>query len=262
MRPRFEPTLLGRDEVPHEPAAVLPPAVPDDEHVAAEVPQQMRQEDHDLRAPDAAPEQPEVEVPPGHPCDGRECLPGEVNLQHGRLAPRRPGPHPMGALAQSALVDEDDRLAFDFGVFFSPGHRSRFHRRMAASFRSSARPAGRCGVQPNARSTRHAWTVEYVTPQTRSIRSATRHDVHRLVRYPRASGPRMSPCLIRRTSAVHRLAMHADPTRDIGFADIVLEQARRLQASPLQLHAIDRDTGWMSHASDYTRFSAVCHYVL
>ncbi len=62
--------------------------------------------------------------------------------------------------------------------------------------------------------------------------------------------------------AVHRLAMHADPTRDIGFADIVLEQARRLQASPLQLHAIDRDTGWMSHASDYTRFSAVCHYVL
>ena len=161
----------------------------------------MRQEDDHLRAPDAAREQPEVEVPPGDPRDGRERRPVEVKLQHGRLAAWRPGPHPMGALAQSALVDEDDRLPPACGVFFSTGHRSRFHRRMAASFRSSARPAGRCGVQPKARNTRQAWTVEYVTWHSRSIRSATRHDVHRLVRYPSASGPRLSPCSMRRRSA-------------------------------------------------------------
>jgi hypothetical protein len=85
--------------------------------------------------------------------------------------------------------------------FFSAGHRTRFQCSMAASLRSSARPDGRCGVQPSARSTRHACTVEYRTPHTRSINSATRHAVHSAVSYPRAAGPRRSPCLMRRRSA-------------------------------------------------------------
>jgi MFS family permease len=52
--------------------------------------------------------QPEIEVPPDDPGGDRQHLPGEVILQDRSLSARRPGPHPMRAFAQSALVDEDD----------------------------------------------------------------------------------------------------------------------------------------------------------
>ena len=62
--------------------------------------------------------------------------------------------------------------------------------------------------------------------------------------------------------AVDRLAMHAHPTRDVGFADALLEQARRAQAPPFQLHPIACDPGGMSHAGESTRVADECHYVL
>jgi hypothetical protein len=89
-----------------------------------------------------------------------------------------------------------------WAFFFSSGQRWRFHLWMAASLRSKARPAGRCGVQPMARNTRQAWTVEYFTPHSPWIRSATRQAVQRPVRYPRASGPRFRPCTMRCRSAI------------------------------------------------------------
>jgi len=40
--------------------------------------------------------------------------------------------------------------------------------------------------------------------------------------------------------------MHADPTRNLRFAHALLEQARPLEASALELYTIKFDAGWMS----------------
>ena len=57
----------------------------------------------------------EIEIPPSDASDapsdasdGREHLPVEMILQHRGLSARSPGAHPMGPLAQPALVDKDD----------------------------------------------------------------------------------------------------------------------------------------------------------
>ena len=62
--------------------------------------------------------------------------------------------------------------------------------------------------------------------------------------------------------AVHRLAMHPDPPRHLGLRQALLEQTRRLQASPLELHSIPFHSGWMSHAEEYTGNSYSCHYIM
>jgi hypothetical protein len=86
---------------------------------------------------------------------------------------------------------------------------------MAGSLRSKARPAGRCGVQPNSCSRRQVCTVEYLTPHSRSIRSATRQAVQRLVPYPKASGPRFKPCTMRCRSAA--VSWGGRPARGMRF---------------------------------------------
>ncbi len=117
--------------------------VPNDQQLARNVAQQMREKLDDLPAADGAGKQPEIEVPPGHPCHRRQRLPVEVVLQHRRLSARRPGAAAVRALAQSAFVEEDDRPAFVFGLFFNSGQRFRFHLRIFSSSRSRARPVGR-----------------------------------------------------------------------------------------------------------------------
>jgi hypothetical protein len=199
---KFEPPTLHSHEIAHEPAAVLAQAVPDDKDVPVNMSEQVRKEDDDLGASDGARKQPEIEVPPRHPRNSRERLPVEVEFKHWSLSPWSPRSHSMGPLAQSAFVDEDDGLSSAFSVFFSSGQRWCFHRWILSSSRSRARRAGRCGVHPRDLSTRQACTVEYFTPHSRSIRSTTRHDVQRLVPYPSASGPRLSPfSILRRSSA-------------------------------------------------------------
>jgi hypothetical protein len=59
----------------------------------------------------------EVKVPQGHTGGYRDGFPIEVVLEHGSLTTRRPSATPMGPLAQSAFVDEDDRAPFFFGFF-------------------------------------------------------------------------------------------------------------------------------------------------
>ena len=65
-------------------------------------------------------------------------------------------------------------------------------------------------------------------------------------------------CQLRRP-AVHRLAVHAESARDLGLAQAFFEQARGVQAPPLQLHAIEPNAGGMSHARQYTRITRECH---
>lgn len=56
--------------------------------------------------------------------------------------------------------------------------------------------------------------------------------------------------------------MDADATCDVGLPEAPRQQPRRLQAPPLKLHAINPDTGWMSHAAEYTPAVGYCHYLL
>ena len=111
----------------------------------------MAKEIDDLGGVDGAGVEPEIKIPPGNPRHRRQQMPVEVILQHRRVSARGPGAHPMGALAQSAFVDEDDGAPRAERFFLSCGQRTRFQYRMAFSSRSSARPVGRWQLQPSRR---------------------------------------------------------------------------------------------------------------
>jgi len=96
-------------------------------------------------------EKDESKVPPRYSRHRRQRLPVEMELQDRCLAARCPGATAMRSFAQSAFVDEDDRAALVFGLFFNAGQRACFHRRMLSSSRSSARPTGRWQLHPNCR---------------------------------------------------------------------------------------------------------------
>jgi hypothetical protein len=64
-------------------------------------------------------------------------------LQRRNLSARRPGAHPMGPLAQSALADEDNGAPLAQGIILIQGQSTFFQRATAYSSRSSGRPTGR-----------------------------------------------------------------------------------------------------------------------
>jgi len=126
-------------------------AIPDDQQRAGQMPEQVHQELHHLFFGDGFVEDLEIEIPPGDAGGYGDGLPVKVILQHGCLPAWSPGTATVRPLAQSAFVDEDDGAAFRLGFFLMAGQRSLFHCWMAASSRSSARPAGRCTLQFNWR---------------------------------------------------------------------------------------------------------------
>jgi hypothetical protein len=152
-----DPAALSAHVVVDDAAAVGGQPVPDDEQLPAEMALEVREELDDLRAFDWSGEEPEVEAPPRDPRDRREQVPVKVVLEDRRLPARRPGAAAVGALGQSALVDEDDRLPLGGSVFFTAGQRTRFQWRIAASSRSRARPVGRWQLQPSRLSRRQTW---------------------------------------------------------------------------------------------------------
>jgi hypothetical protein len=145
----LEPAVQAAYEFRHQVAAVCRKPVPEDQQGTGEMLQQMGQELDDFFFTDGRPENLEVEVPQSHARNDGDGLPVEMVLQHWRLAARSPSTAAMRPLAQSALVDEDDRAAFCLGFFLMTGQRLVFHSWMAASLRSRARPVGRCGLQFN-----------------------------------------------------------------------------------------------------------------
>ena len=104
----------------------------------------------------------------------------------------RPGPHPMWAFAQSALVNEDDGAPFAERFFLIGGQRYFFQRPIACSCRSSARPAGRWQLQLSLRRMRQTWSSWYRTPVRCSMSSRTRIALHNPLVRPKLSGPRLS----------------------------------------------------------------------
>jgi len=196
---RQAPATLG-NELLDQTTPVLAQPIPDHEQPPGEVPQQVTEELHYLRSPDGPPEKLEVEPPPRHSCDRREVVPVKVVLQDRSLSSWSPGAADVGSLTQPALVDEDDGPTFFASFFLMAGQRYLFQCRMASSSRSKARPVGRWQLQPNCPRILQTCPGWYRTPHRLSMRSATRAAVHRLVWYPRASGPRLSPSSIRRRS--------------------------------------------------------------
>lgn len=53
--------------------------------------------------------------------------------------------------------------------------------------------------------------------------------------------------------------MHAYPPSNFRFAESFFEESRGLQAAMLQFHTIKSNSGWMSHAEQYTRIERICH---
>ena len=82
------------------------------------------QELHHLFGLDAPGVQPEEEPLPGEPGDEGQALPAEGLLEHRRLSFTPPSPHPVGAGAQAAFVDEDNGPAFAAGLFLRAGRGS------------------------------------------------------------------------------------------------------------------------------------------
>ncbi len=98
-----------------------------------------------------------------------------------------------GPLTEPALVNEHYRARLPLGFFLSSGQRRFCQRSMAGSSRSRAFPVGRWQLHPSFFNTQLTCPAWYFTPKSRSISSATRSRVQRLVSYPNASVPCLSP---------------------------------------------------------------------
>ncbi len=121
---------------------------PDDEEFTFDVTLEVLQEVDHLLGLDRTGVKAKVKVPPRQSGDGRELLPVEVELQDRGLAFGTPCAYPVWLLAQTALVDEEERAPFSFGFFLMRGHSTRFQRAISSSLRSRARPVGRWQLQP------------------------------------------------------------------------------------------------------------------
>src|SRR5712691_3788136 len=99
-----------------------------------------------------------AEVPAERQAHGEgELRPVEGMDQDGGLPARGPRAADGWPLRDSALVLEDDPSPAPPSVFFTAGQRVVTQCRMAVSFRSLARLAGRCSVQSSAPKRRHTW---------------------------------------------------------------------------------------------------------
>jgi len=120
-------------------------------------------------------------------------------MQHGSLSLRRPGSATMRSLTQSAFVDEDNGLVLPGGVFSNAGNRRFFQRRIASSFRSKARPTGSSSPAASTAARHGSRCVSHAALFFDQMPDALL--VHRLVLYPRASGPCFSSSSMRFRSA-------------------------------------------------------------
>ena len=143
-----QPGVLCLDKGGDDAAAMDRRAVPQQQDFAGHLPMQRPQETDDLGALDRAGMQLEVEVAQRQPGDRRDAFPIEVEGEDRGLAARGPGACPMGSLAQSAFVEEDEGAALPAGFFLRRGQSRAFQSAILASSRSRARPTVRCGLNP------------------------------------------------------------------------------------------------------------------
>ena len=153
----LKPVSMLPDELSDFPAPMDGQAIPDDQQATWKLLQQATKKVDGLRSFDRTWVESKVKVPPSYPCDRREGIPVEVELEDGRMAAGRPGSTSVGPLAEPALVDEDDGLSSSGGVFFTLGQRALFQCSMLSSLRSNARPTGRCTLHFKRRRIFQMW---------------------------------------------------------------------------------------------------------
>jgi hypothetical protein len=150
-----EPGPLPRQVGAHPSTGVSAKPIPQqDDPMAAEVALQGAEKWQERRGRVGT--WPGLEVQPGAaavPAKGEggghgQPLPAVADMgQDGSLPAWRPGPPDDRLLGESAFVLEDEPGAPATGVFFTAGHRTRTHRRIAVSSRSTAWRAGRWSDQ-------------------------------------------------------------------------------------------------------------------
>lgn len=212
---QLQSSLRCRYEICDKFAAMTFEPIPNVQNLSGDMPQQMTKKRHYPLASNRSRVQTKENIPPREPCNSRQCLPIEMILQNRCLTTGRPRSASMRSLTQPALVYEDDCLFLVFGFFLSVGQRCSFHRRIASSFRSNARPTGRWQLHPSFRKMRQTWSSWYRIPNNSSIRTPTRPDVHSEVSYPNASGPRLSSLRSRLTS--FSVSFDGRPARPVFF---------------------------------------------
>ena len=148
---RRQAAFLILDELLGDPTAMARKAVPNQQDVTLDVTEQVFQELDNLFGLDGAFEDLEVEVPVCQAGDYRKSFPVEMKLEDGSLAARCPSAPPMGPLAQTTFVDEDDGSPFFLSFFLMSGQRRCCQSSIRASFRSNARPTGCCTLQLSCR---------------------------------------------------------------------------------------------------------------
>ena len=129
--------------------------IPDHEHLARNLAQEMLQKLDDLRAP-KRPLADLEEQPPlmGQAADDREMIAGAGDPEDGRLPPRGVGAHQARQQIEAGLVYPDDGTPLALGFAKRAGQRSLHHSRMAASLRWVARRIGFWTLQPTSRRSR------------------------------------------------------------------------------------------------------------
>jgi len=117
------------------------PVVPDDDHGAGKVPEDVPDEGADLRGVEVGVVHLDVEAEAlaagagGQARDGGDPLVALPGAQHRGLADRRPGATDAGNEQEVRFVYEDEVGALPCSGFFVGGHAEGFHGVMAASFR-------------------------------------------------------------------------------------------------------------------------------
>lgn len=137
-------------------AAVDRAVVPDHDHGAAKMAEQVPQEGADLRLSDVVEPQREVQSIASASGTHREAgddgdpIATLAMAKQGRVAPRRPGTTYARDQEEPRFVDEDEVGPQPRGFFLMCGQVARFQRAIRFSSRSSARRSGFCTLHPRA----------------------------------------------------------------------------------------------------------------
>jgi hypothetical protein len=133
-------------------------AIPQDQELARNMPQQVAQEADHVGAAIGAELGRQQQLPDwGDRADGGYVVTGERHAQHRRLAPGRIGPDGGGQEVEAGLIYPDEGAAFGRRPLFRVGQRSPYQWAMAASSRWVARTIGCCTLQPMRARSRLTW---------------------------------------------------------------------------------------------------------
>lgn len=146
----------------HDLAMMRPKVVPDQDDVAGDMAHQKTQEGANRNGIEIGIRM-QSEVQPNSITFGRNTERGDHRnflmgsrslLKNGRLTDGGPRPADQGRHQHATFVYENKKSVQVVGFFLHRGHFSFTHLRMATSFRSMARRAGRCGLHPIRRNKR------------------------------------------------------------------------------------------------------------